>query len=120
MLPCLYCDKAGCIEPKGGRKDDSGKERFDLLPPEALFEVARVYTMGAAKYADRNWEGGLAYGRVFAAMLRHAWRWWRGERNDPVDGQHHLSSVVWCGLALLHYDLHPQKYSGFDDRPEVL
>lgn len=99
-----------------GRKDDTGKLRFDLFPVKALEAVASVYTMGAAKYADRNWETGIKYGRVFAALMRHAWKWWRGETYDEVDGQHHLSSVVWCGLALLHYDLH-QRYKDFDDRP---
>lgn len=97
----------------GGVKHDSGKARFDLLPPGPLFEVAKVYTMGAAKYADRNWELGLSWGRVFAAMMRHAWNWWRGEKHDPEDGQHHLASVVWCALALMEYErTHPE----LDDR----
>lgn len=96
-----------------GRKDDSGKLRYDLLPPDALDEVARVFTIGAAKYADRNWEKGMSWGRVFAALMRHAWAWWRGEQYDPVDGQHHLSSVVWCGLVLLAFDL---RKTGTDDR----
>ena len=101
-----------------GRKDDTGKIRLDLLPGDALWEVGRVYTMGAGKYEDRNWEGGIAYGRVFAALLRHLWRWWCGETYDLQDRQHHLSSVIWAGLALLHYDLNPAKYQTFDNRPK--
>lgn len=100
-----------------GRKDDTGKLRFDLLPVQALEEVVRVYTLGAAKYADRNWEQGLAFGRVFAALMRHAWKWWRGQTHDEVDGQHHLSSVAWCALALLQYDLDKERYGKFDNRP---
>ena len=97
-----------------GRKDDTGKLRFDLLPVRPLEEVARVYTIGAAKYADRNWEHGLSWGRVFAAMMRHAWAFWRRERTDAVDGQHHLASVVWCAMALMEYErTHPE----LDDRP---
>lgn len=87
--------------PTGGIKDDSGKLRFDLIPPEAMEELARVYTIGAVKYGDRNWEKGLHWGRVFAAMMRHAWAWWRGEKLDPEDGQHHLASVAWCALSLM-------------------
>jgi hypothetical protein len=102
----------------GGYKADEGKLRYDLIPPDALDELARVYTIGATKYDDRNWEVGMKFGRVFAAMMRHAWRWWAGETNDPKDGQHHLSSVAWAALALLHYDLNRQKYETFDDRPE--
>lgn len=100
-------------ESLAGVKHDSGKARFDLLPVRPLQELATVYTIGAAKYADRNWEKGLAWGRVFAALMRHAWAWWGGEIHDPIDGQHHLASVAWCALALIEYETtHPE----LDDR----
>lgn len=85
------------------RKDDQAKARYDLIPPDALDELARVFTTGAAKYGDRNWEGGLVFGRVFAALMRHAWAFWRGEDRDHEDGQHHLASVAWCALVLIAY-----------------
>jgi hypothetical protein len=99
-----------------GRKDDTGKARYDLIPGDALDALAAVYSLGAAKYESRNWERGMRWGRVFAAMMRHAWAWWRGERNDPTDGQHHLASVAWCAFALLAYDL---RGIGADDRPRL-
>jgi len=96
-----------------GRKNDAGKARFDLLPVKPLFKVVEVYTIGAKKYSDRNWEAGLKWGRVFAAMMRHGWNWWHGERLDPKDGQHHLASVAWCALTLMEYEeTHPE----LDDR----
>ena len=98
----------------GGRKDDEDKLRFDLIPARPLEQVARVYTIGARKYDDRNWEKGLSWGRVFAAMMRHAWAWWRGETFDVTDGQHHLASVAWCALALMEYE---QTHQELDDRP---
>lgn len=101
-----------------GRKDDTGKNRLDLIPLDSLWEVGKVYTMGASKYEDRNWEKGIKFGRVFSALLRHAFKWFIGETYDQEDGQHHLSSVIWCGLTLLHYDLNREKYSSFDDRPK--
>lgn len=97
-----------------GRKDDSNKLRFDLIPVEPLRKIAEVYTMGAQKYDDRNWEKGLRWGRVYAAMLRHATAWWGGEQCDPVDGQHHLASVGWCALALMEYET---THRELDDRP---
>ncbi len=98
-----------------GRKDDSDKLRYDLIPVGPMAEVARVYTIGAKKYTDRNWELGLKWGRVYSALQRHANAWWRGERNDPIDGQHHLASVAWCALALMEYEsTHPE----LDDRKE--
>ena len=54
--------------PHEGRKDDTAKPRMDLIPPELLEGVADVLTYGAAKYAPRNWEHGMAWGRVFAAL----------------------------------------------------
>ena len=104
---------AGDVQSVEGRKSDTGKLRFDLLPVRPLAEVARVYTIGAGKYGDRNWENGLTWGRVFAAMLRHAWKWWGGERYDLEDGQHHLASVAWCALALMEYEVTCPK---LDDR----
>lgn len=88
-----------------GKKNDHGKLRYDLIPSYPLESLAHVYTIGALKYADRNWEKGIAWGRIFAAMMRHAWAWWKGERFDPVDGQHHLASVAWCAFALIEYEI---------------
>jgi hypothetical protein len=67
-----------------GRKDDTGKPRMDLIPPEALEALAEVLTIGAARYGARNWEKGITWGRCFAAMMRHLWAWMRGEDAPPV------------------------------------
>jgi len=127
-----------------GKKLDTNKLRFDLIPPMPLEETAHVYTIGAIKYDDRNWEKGLRWGRIFGAMMRHGWAFWRGERYDrecpnpecrtylPIEAaadrlmpcpkcgtggkrQHHLASVSWCAFTLMEYeDTHVE----LDDRPE--
>lgn len=94
-------------------KHDSGKPRWDLIPPIPLEMVADVYRRGADKYAPRNHEAGLRWGRVFRALISHAWKWWRGETHDTEDGQHHLASVVWCALTLMEYEI---RGAGEDDR----
>ena len=99
-----------------GRKDDQGKCRLDLIPMDALWEVGKVYTKGAGIYGDWNWANGLKYSRVIAALLRHLFKWCMGETYDDKDGQHHLTSVVWCGLSLLHFDLNQDHFKEFDDR----
>lgn len=86
-----------------GKKFDNGKLRFDLMPVDSLMELAGVYTYGAAKYDDRNWERGIAWSRVFAAMMRHAWAFWSGEDNDPESGLPHMAHAAWCCMALIHY-----------------
>ena len=96
-----------------GKKSDTGKLRFDLIPPGPLAQLAEVFTIGCRKYDSRNWEKGMAWGRVFAAMMRHAWKWWGGEKYDKDDGQSHLSSVAWCAFVLMEYE---ETNSGLDDR----
>jgi len=108
------------LDAPAGRKDDQGKCRLDLLPLDALWETGKVYSMGAGKYDDWNWANGIKYSRVIAALLRHLFKWVMGETHDQEDGQHHLSSVVWGGLALLHYDLNSERFAKFDDRRKGL
>jgi len=95
-----------------GKKYDEGKPRWDLLP-SSLDEVVYVYTTGAVKYTDRNWEKGMSWGRVFRALITHAFQWWWGEMRHEK-GMHHMGSVAWCALALMEWEkTHPE----FDDRP---
>jgi hypothetical protein len=101
-------------ELKEGAKYDDGKIRYDLLPPEAIHEIARVLTFGANKYAPRNWEKGISYGRVFGALMRHMWSWWRGEKLDPETHISHLAHAGCCLFFLLTYEARNMK--GFDDR----
>ena len=106
-------DGTTVVDQSGARKNDGGKLRYDLIPVYPIERLAEVYSIGAVKYDDRNWERGMVWGRVFRAMLSHAWKWWRGETYDPVDGQHHLASVAWCAFALMEYE---HRRVGTDDR----
>lgn len=97
-----------------GRKDDTGKLPLHLLPTDALEAVTEVLQFGATKYAERNWEAGMAWSRLYAALLRHLWAWWRGFDRDPETGLSHLAHVCCCVLFLLAYHL---RQAGTDDRP---
>ena len=103
-----------------GYKDDAGKLRYSLIPPDALREVVQVYTDGAAKYGDDNWLKGMSHKRVFDALMRHAQAWLQGEDVDqdpPGDAkQYHMAAVAWCALALLTYRL---RGLGTDDRTPI-
>lgn len=103
--------------PMAGFKKDDDKLRWDLLSGPALQEMCKVATFGARKYPARNWEKGIMYGRIFAALMRHAWAWWMGEKNDPETGYNHMAHAMWCCMALCHYDL--IDLSPFDDRPPI-
>jgi len=83
-----------------GIKHDSGKLRMDLIPPEAITALAEVLTYGARVYGDRNWEQGIKYSRIFAAVQRHLWAWWSGKDVDEESKLGHLQHAL-CGLAFL-------------------
>jgi hypothetical protein len=110
-------DQAILAAASEGRKDDGGKPRMDLVPPELLFGVAEVLTYGAAKYAPRNWERGMSWGRVFGAMMRHMWAWWRGERVDAESGLPHLHHAGCCIAFLMAYEA---RQIGVDDRATAI
>lgn len=94
-------------------KFDDEKARFDLIPGRTMEMLAQVCQYGTTKYADRNWEKGMMWGRVFAALMRHLWAFWRGEANDAESGLPHLAHAMWGCMALLHYS---ESETGEDDR----
>lgn len=100
-----------------GYKNDEEKLRYDLIPPSLLESLAAVLTFGAKKYADRNWEKGMAWGRVFGALMRHMWAWWRGEAADPDTGLSHLAHAAFCIAALIEYET--TSMMEHDDRPST-
>jgi hypothetical protein len=88
-------------------------ERYDLIPVEALAQVARLYGRGAEKYAEHNWRKGYEWSKSYAALQRHATQFWNGEDIDEEMGLPHMASVVFHALALITF---MQEQPGFDDR----
>ena len=97
-----------------GIKDDKGKTRLDLLPPELMIAVGDILTFGAEKYGERDWERGMDWGRCYAAMQRHMLAWWAGEASDPETGKSHLHHAGACLAFLIAYEA---RGTGKDDRP---
>ena len=96
-----------------GIKYDLEKPRIDLLPYDALMEVAKVFTKGAEKYRAHNWEKGLEHHRLFNSAMRHLYAYWSGEDNDPEFGISHLAHCGCNILMLLSLSL---RGHGIDDR----
>jgi hypothetical protein len=109
-------DNAVILANAAGRKDDHAKPRMDLIAPEAMVALARVLTFGAEKYAPRNWEKGMDWGRVYAAAQRHMWAWLAGEDNDPETGLSHMAHAMCCLMFLIAYQA---RGTGRDDRPRI-
>lgn len=104
-------------ETGDAKRKDTGKIKFALIPPYPLWELARLYTIGAEKYADNGWVNNPSeWSRALSAMQRHLNAWEQGEVYDPVDGQHHLAAVAWGAFTLMQYQ---KDGLGEDDRAFV-
>jgi hypothetical protein len=122
-VPAPVPVKVAEVKTAEGRKDDMGKVRMELLPPELLFAVSEILTFGASKYADRNWEKGMKWGRVFGALMRHLWAWWGGKtltktnfvfgELDMETSRSHLWHAGCCIAFLIAYEA---RGVGEDDR----
>lgn len=103
---------------------DTGKTPWHLLPTDGLRLIADHFGRGAAKYAERNWEKGMKFSRVYNSLLRHLTAFWEGEDydNDPYWKQQgvkvlHIVAVAWNALVLVVYVI---RGVGEDDRPSKL
>lgn len=101
-----------------GKKFDQDKLRWDLFPFDAAEEIVKVLMFGAQKYNDWNWSKGIKFNRLFAAIMRHIWAWWRGETNDPETGLNHLAHVGCCIVFLLSYSKRVDYVTKYDNRPK--
>lgn len=100
-----------------GRKDDSEKLPWGLLPFDALNEIVKVLLFGKTKYGARNWERGMDWNRPFDALMRHMTAWWQREDRDQETGTSHLANAGCCLLFLLAYEI---RGIGRDNRPHPL
>lgn len=104
------------VENNLGKKHDQGKVQMDLLPVRFLEEVAGVLTFGAKKYDPYNWSKGIKFSRLFAALLRHVYAFWKGESNDPETGLSHLAHATCCLAFMFELMLIDKQW---DDRPDI-
>lgn len=92
------------VDPVTGGEKGQKPERYDLIPFEALDQIARVYHYGAAKYDDHNWRKGYRWSLSVGALLRHVSLRMQGERLDAESGLPHLAHAGFHILTLLTFD----------------
>ncbi len=85
---------------KVGVKFDSEKAPLDLIPYEALEEIAKVLAFGANKYGRHNWRAGIEQSRLIAAALRHLNQYNAGEDTDSESNISHVAHAA-CNLVFL-------------------
>ncbi len=87
-----------------------GKGRFDLIPSQMKFRLARHYEAGAIKYSERNWEKGMEFSIYVDAAERHMEKY-----KDGWNDEDHLAAAIWNLAALMFME---QKHPELDDLPE--
>lgn len=89
-----------------GMKHDEAKPRFDLIPPIAELEVAKVLEYGARKYDPDNWRKiEDARNRYYAAARRHLNAWRTGEYHDLESRLPHLAHAITSLMFILELEL---------------
>jgi Domain of unknown function (DUF5664) len=76
-----------------GKKYDGGKPRMDLLPYDALVQIAEVLGFGAQKYTPGNWAKGIEISRLIASLERHLGEFKEGRDHDSESSLHHMAHV---------------------------
>ena len=77
-----------------------GKGRYDLLPWEAIHEVAKHCEAGAAKYGERNCEKGIPIHSLIDSAIRHLSCYLRGMDDEP-----HLRAAAWNVLFAIWMEI---------------
>ncbi|HZK84868.1 MAG TPA: dATP/dGTP diphosphohydrolase domain-containing protein [Desulfosporosinus sp.] len=89
-----------------------GKGRYDLLPWEAIHELALHCEEGAMKYGERNCEKGIPIHSLIDSAMRHISCYSRGMKDEP-----HLRAAMWnIAFAIWTEIKHPE----MQDIPERL
>lgn len=83
----------------GARRDSQeDKPRISLVSPWAIERIAWVYTRGAVKYGDHNWQKGMPYSRYLDSVERHILAYKKGETDED-----HLAMAAWNLMAIIHH-----------------
>lgn len=99
-----------CQDQTGMKNDKlDDKTRWELMPLDCLEDIARVYTEGAKKYGDNNWQNlENGYERYKGALLRHLYAS-TYEEFDSETKIRHEAAIAWNSIALLYYAKHGRK-----------
>lgn len=101
------------VSATGGEKGVK-VQAYDRISAIGLTELAKLYGVGAGKYADHNFRRGYEWSKSYASLQRHANLFWSGEDIDQEMNIVHMSPVAWHAIALTEFlFVHPD----FDDRP---
>ncbi len=81
-----------------------GKGRYDLVPWEAIHELALHCEAGALKYGERNCEKGIPVSSLIDSAFRHLSKYMQGAKDEP-----HLVAALWnIAFAVYNEKVNPE------------
>lgn len=80
--------------------DSEFPQRWDLIDPEWTRMLVEIYSHGAEKYEDNNWQK-VASDRYYSALNRHLDKHFEGKTYDEDSGYKHLYHAAWNCIALM-------------------
>ena len=86
-------------ESGANRSDRTGKGRFDLIPPRALWRLAKHYENGAKDHGERNWEMGFPISRCVDSTERHLQQVKMGNTCED-----HWAAIAWQAMAAMEFE----------------
>jgi len=89
------------FETGGKRENKDGKGRPDLLPWQAINEVAKHFENGAIAHGDRNWEKGIPLNSYVNSEFRHLKDIMTNNVTEKESLEYHLRANAWNALCLL-------------------
>jgi hypothetical protein len=96
-----FADRFHLKNEEKASKNDQNKIDMSLIPAVSMREHAKAFMVGEKKYGRYNYTKGHKASQLVAAAMRHLTAWFEREDHDPVDGQHHLGSVMACCSMIL-------------------
>lgn len=113
-----YVDEG--LVAQAASKNDKEKVDLSLIPKISNTEHAKAFMVGERKYSRYNYCKGHKASQLVAAAKRHLDAWFECEERDPVDGQHHLGSVMaCCSMILRQQELNTLKDDRYKQEPKV-
>ena len=91
---------------------DGESVRLDLIPPQSIIEVGKVFTFGANKHGNYSWMDGIPYGESYAACMRHLMAFQLGRDFDTESGLPNIAHAIARLMMLL------ETLPEWDDRPQ--
>ncbi len=96
---------APTVVNENGGKQSKVLYRFDLLAPEAMFEMTKVLKEGADKYGDDNWRS-IPVRDHLNHLIIHAYAYLAGDTSDD-----HLSHIMCRAMFAQAVDIEDRRNS---------